>query len=42
MQTYDAARCAMIALGTLTDGVNTSFPPLTVCQQRPLGRLNSE
>ncbi|KAJ7857939.1 hypothetical protein B0H14DRAFT_3135672 [Mycena olivaceomarginata] len=30
MQTYDAARCAMIALGTLTDGVNTSFPPLTV------------
>ncbi|KAJ7799140.1 hypothetical protein B0H14DRAFT_2904257 [Mycena olivaceomarginata] len=30
MQTYDAARCAMIALGTLTDGMNTSFPPLTV------------
>ncbi|KAF8157650.1 hypothetical protein K438DRAFT_2073948 [Mycena galopus ATCC 62051] len=30
MQTYDAARCAMIALGTLIDGPNTSFPPLTV------------
>ncbi|KAF7372608.1 CxC2 domain-containing protein [Mycena venus] len=30
MQTYDAARRAMIALGALTDGPNTSFPPLTV------------
>ncbi|KAF8197329.1 hypothetical protein K438DRAFT_1760109 [Mycena galopus ATCC 62051] len=30
MQTYDAARRAMIALGTLIDGPNTSFPPLTV------------
>ncbi|KAF8136900.1 hypothetical protein K438DRAFT_2120611 [Mycena galopus ATCC 62051] len=30
MQTYDAACCAMIALGTLIDGPNTSFPPLTV------------
>ncbi|KAJ6484788.1 hypothetical protein C8R45DRAFT_1075191 [Mycena sanguinolenta] len=30
MQTYDVARRAMIALDALTDGPNTSFPPLSL------------